>query len=250
MTRPLSRVVVISTLVRSFLVQGSWNYHTMLGLGFAFAMLPGLRRIIGSDADRLDAAVARHFEHFNAHPYLVTVALGAVLKLEADGTDPQVVRRFKLAVRGPLGSVGDTLVWATWLPGVAVLALALYWLGVPGWITAVFFLLTYNAGHVGLRVWGLRAGLRSGHDVARSLGAADLVGWARRMQPGVVLALGVLSGAVLGGEGGLADAGIPWSVLAMVGFLVGLIGGHRTWRPAAVAIVAAIGAIAGWGVIT
>jgi hypothetical protein len=117
-------------------------------------------------------------------------------------------------------------------------------------MVAAFFFLTYNVGHIGLRVWGLRAGLRAGHDVGRSLAAADLVGLARRLQPGIVLALGVLSGAVLGGEDGLAEAGILWSVLAVVGFLVGLSGGHRTWRPAAVATVAAIGAIAGWGVIT
>lgn len=250
MRGPLSRVAVVATFLRSFLIQGSWNYHTMLGSGFAFAMLPGLRRIFGSDSERMDASVVRHLEHFNAHPYLVSVALGAVLRLEADGTDPEVVRRFKLAVRGPLGSVGDTLVWATWLPGVAVSALALHWLGVPGWMVAALFFLTYNVGHIGLRVWGLRAGLRAGHDVGRSLAAADLVGLARRLQPGIVLALGVLSGAVLGGEGGLAEAGILWSVLAVVGFLVGLSGGHRTWRPAAVATVAAIGAIAGWGVIT
>lgn len=248
--RPLSRRAVASTFARSLLIQGSWNYHTMLGGGFAFAMLPGLRRIYAAEPERLEAAVARHVEHFNAHPYLASVALGAALRMEADGSDADSVRRFKLAVRGPLGSLGDTLVWATWLPGVAVLSLALYWLGAPGAVAVVFFLVVYNAGHVGLRAWGLLAGLRAGREVGRALGGADLVGWARRLQPLVVLSLGVMSGAVLGGEGGLAEARGPWGVLAIGGFLAGLLGGHRTWRPAAALTVGAIGAIAAWGVLT
>ena len=250
MRRALSRMAVASTFARSFLIQGSWNYHTMLGGGFAFAMLPGLRRIFGSEPENVDASVERHLEHFNAHPYLSSVALGAALRLEADGTDPETVRRFKLAVRGPLGSLGDTLVWATWLPGVAVLALTLFWLGAPAWVAALVFLVVYNVGHIGLRAWGLRAGLKAGRDVGRLLGSANLMGLARRLQPVVALLLGLLIGAVLNAERGLVDARALWAVLATAGFLAGLFGGHRTWRPAAAAMVAAIAVIACWGMIT
>ena len=35
----------VSVLLRSFTIQGSWNYRTMLGGGFAFAILPVLRRV-------------------------------------------------------------------------------------------------------------------------------------------------------------------------------------------------------------
>jgi mannose PTS system EIID component len=249
-SRPLTRLAVLGTFARSFLIQGSWNYHTMIGAGFAFAMLPGLRRMFSSDPERLRASVARHVELFNAHPYLTSVALGAALRMEAEGADPESVRRFKVAVRGPLGGLGDTLVWATWLPGVAVLALSLYWLGLPGWAVVMVFLVVYNAGHVGLRAWGLLVGLRAGRDVGRLLGRADLAGWAKRLQPVVVLLLGILSGAVLAGEGGLAETRGPWGVFALGGFVAGLVGGHRTWRPAAVITVGAIAAVAGWGVIT
>ena len=96
MSGTLSRRAVASAFARSFLIQGSWNYHTMIGSGFAFAMLPGLRDLFGEDPASMDASVRRHVEHFNAHPYLSTVALGAVLRLEADGADPETVRRFSL----------------------------------------------------------------------------------------------------------------------------------------------------------
>ena len=250
MSRILSRAALASTFMRSFLIQGSWNYHTMLGSGFAFAMLPGLRRLFGEDPAKMDASVQRHLEHFNAHPYLSNVALGAALRLEADGTDPDTVRRFKLAVRGPLGSLGDSLVWATWLPGVAVAALAMYWIGFPGWVAASFFLVVYNVGHVALRAWGFRAGLAEGREVGNRLGRADLGGWTRRLKSVVVVLLGVLAGAMLGGPGGLAEAGALWVALAAIGFLVGLFVGHMAWRPVAVATVATIGLVAAVGVFS
>ena len=85
MTVVLSRRVLASVFARSFLIQGSWNYRTMLGSGFAVAMLPALRLIFRENPVALEASVRRHLEHFNAHPYLSNIALGAALRLEADG---------------------------------------------------------------------------------------------------------------------------------------------------------------------
>jgi PTS system mannose-specific IID component len=239
----------VSTFLRSFLIQGSWNYHTMLGSGFAFAMLPGLKQLYREDAQALDAALERHLDHFNAHPYLAGVALGAALRLEADGADSEMVRRFKLAVRGPLGGLGDSLVWAAWLPGVSVLALALYWLGLPGWWAAAVFLGVYNVGHVGLRLWGFRVGLSEGRMVGRKLEQADFAGWTERLQGVITLVLGVLVGAILAADGGLASSGILWILLGGCAFLAGLRVGHHAWRPAAATVVSAIAVLAALGAL-
>jgi len=237
------------TLLRSFLIQGSWNYRTMLGTGFAFALLPGLRLIFHGRPEAFNDAVARHVGHFNAHPYFANVALGAVLRLESDGEAPETVARFKTAVRGPLGGLGDSLVWATWLPALSMVAVSLYWLGVPGWGAAAIFLVIYNSGHVGLRVWGFRAGLAGGRGVAARLSAARFSEWIRRFRSWAVVVMGILLGALLGGGGGLGDAGPLWTVLAAAAFLIGLSVGHRVWRPAAVVVVAAIAILATWGSI-
>jgi PTS system mannose-specific IID component len=250
MSGSLTRGAIVSAFLRSFLIQGSWNYHTMLGSGFAFAMVPGLKKLHGSDPQRMDEALQRHLEHFNAHPYLSGVALGAALRLEADGADPETVRRFKLAVRGPLGSLGDALVWAAWLPGVSVLALTLYWLGLPGLWSAVVFLAVYNAGHVGLRLWGFRIGLREGRMVGRRLEQADLARWTARLKEVVSVLLGLLVGAILAGNGGLAASGLLWVSLSASAFLAGLLIGHRAWRPAAATVVTAIGILAALGALT
>lgn len=248
-SRALPRRVVASTFARSFLIQASWNYHTMLGSGFAFAMLPVLRRLFGSNATEMDASVSRHLEHFNAHPYLSGVALGAAVRLEVDGTDPDTVRRLKMAVRGPLGSLGDALVWTTWLPGVAVGALALYWIGFPGWVVASVFLVIYNVGHVGLRLWGFAVGLEAGREIAKKLAEADITSWTVRMRPVVVGLLGVLVGAVIGADGGLAESGYLWLGLGGVAFVAGLLAGHRAWRPTAALTVAVIAVLASLGML-
>ena len=250
MSGELSRASLVSTFLRSFLIQGSWTYHTMLGSGFAFAMLPGLKRLYGSDPEAMDAAMQRHLDHFNAHPYLAGVALGAALRLEADGADPDTVRRFKLAVRGPLGGLGDGLVWATWLPGVSVLALTLYWVGLPGWWAVGVFVAVYNVGHLGLRVWGFRIGLREGRTVGRRLEQANLAGWTARLKAMTALLLGLLAGAVLAADGGLVSSGATWVGLAVGAFLAGLLIGHHAWRPAAATVVAVIAALAAVGVLT
>jgi PTS system mannose-specific IID component len=243
----LPRRALASACARSFLIQGSWNHKTMLGSGFAFAMHPALKFLFRGDPPGLEAALRRHLEHFNAHPYLASVALGAALRMEADGEDPDDVRRFKTAVRGPLGGLGDALVWGAWLPAASLAALALLWLGAPAWSAILLFLVGYNLGHLGLRAWGFATGLAGGRGVARSLGAAELSRWTERVRSLGGFLLGLFCGAVLIGRGGLAEAGLPWAVLACAGFVGGTLVGHRLWRPAAVAVVAAVALLAGWG---
>ena len=246
----LPLTVVLRIFARSFLVQGSWNYHTMLGTGFAWALLPALRRIHGEDPGALAAAVRRHLEHFNAHPYLSGVALGAAARLEAAGERAETISRFKTAVRGPLGSLGDQLVWAGLLPLSALGGLLLYWAGVPPRWVVLAFLVVYNAGHLALRWWGLSAGLGAGIDVARRLSGARLGGRAAALRPWLVLGTGLVGGVLLSRPSGLADAGWGWVVLAAGGFALGARGGHRVWRPAAVATVVAVVLISLTGVIS
>jgi mannose PTS system EIID component len=248
-TLSIPRRALASAFARSFVIQGSWNYHTMLGSGFAFAMLPGLRRIFAGDPKAMEASVRRHLEHFNSHPYLSNLALGAALRLEADGQDGDTVRRFKTAVRGPLGGLGDALVWAAWLPAISMAALSLMWLGAPGWVAVLVFLCVYNAGHIGLRLWGFRAGLQEGSAVGRRLTQSSLGAWTERVRAASSAILGLLTGAVLAGDGGLGDAGIDWGVLAVVAFVLGLMVGQRLWRPAAALVVAVVAFLATWGLV-
>jgi PTS system mannose-specific IID component len=158
-------------LLRSFAVQGSWNYQTLIGTGLAFVLAPALREVHAGDPEGLRRALGRHTELFNSHPYLATVAAGAVARLEADGAPPETVARFKAAVRGSLGSLGDRLVWLMWRPMAVLLGLALVLAGAAWWVGAAAFLLVFNALHLWMRAWGLRVGLRDGLAIGATLRA-------------------------------------------------------------------------------
>jgi PTS system mannose-specific IID component len=168
---PLTLGTRLSMLARLMTLQGSYNYETMVGNGLAFAMEPALRMLPGGPSgDAYRAAMARQSRYFNAHPYLAAVAVGALARAELMLEDPERIERFRTASCGPLGSVGDRLVWAAWLPFCSLLALLAFGLGVSAGATVVGFLVVYNVGHLGLRAWGLSAGWNRGLAVASVLG--------------------------------------------------------------------------------
>lgn len=216
-------VRLLQTWLSLFTIQGSWNHERMLGVGTGVASLPllrGLRRHRGEEAYR--AAVARSCSYFNAHPYLAGMAVAAEARAEIEEIPPAQIERFRCALGSPLGSLGDRLVWAGWLPASVGVGLLIY--GVTGhWIAALVFLLVYNAAHLGLRVWALRMGWSLGLQVANALGASRLR-WAVQFAPvGAALLLGLalpvatrrLALTVV------APGSISWSVWAG---LLGLVG--------------------------
>ena len=152
-------------LLRLFAVQGSYNYERMLGLGVGVAEEPLLRDLADGT---YRPAVARGAHFFNAHPYLIGLAVGAAARAEHDGAPPDQIERLREALCGPLGSLGDRLVWAGWLPFLSGLALVAVSLG-AGWGTVAAFLIVYNIGHVVLRWWALRAGWIHGLRVSTAL---------------------------------------------------------------------------------
>ncbi len=214
--------VPVSVLVRSFAVQGSWNYETLIGTGFAYALIPALRRRFDGDREALNRALARHGGLFNSHPYLAPMALGAVARMEMEDTDPALIDRFKTAVRGSLGSLGDRLVWSGWRPACLLLALSAYALGAPGWAAAAGFLVAYNLGHLGLRVWSFRMGVENGVRVGEKLRLSLVVPAQRLFARGGPFLVGVTLPLVL--SGGLVRIHVtwPWALAAAAAAAAGL----------------------------
>jgi len=156
-------------LARLFVLQASWNYERMQGVGFGYAAEPALRALEGGpQGARYRAALAREAHFFNAHPYFASLAVGAAVRAEMDGEPPERIERLRETLCGPLGSIGDRLFWASWLPATSALGLALVALGARWW-AAVAFLVLYNVVHVACRVWGLRAGWDHGLKVVLAL---------------------------------------------------------------------------------
>jgi len=202
-----------SALARLFTIQAAFTYERMLGVGFAYAAAPVLRALArgpgggaagGSDgpaaaerAHAFRAALARESHFFNAHPYFAALALGAATRAEVDGVPPERIERLRAALAGPLGSLGDRLIWAGWLPACAAVGLLLVALSAGAWAVAVFLVL-YNAVHLWLRAWGLREGWRSGVGVAGALASPGLQRSLELIAPLAALVVGAALPAVLG----------------------------------------------------
>lgn len=157
--------------LRLLAIQGAWNYESLLGNGVGFCVEPALRLLPGGvHGPAFKSALARESHYFNAHPYLAAIAVGALARAELDGEPPERIDRFRTALCAPLGSVGDRLVWAGWLPFCSLASLAIFGLGASTATVVVFFLAAYNTGHFALRIWGLETGWRHGLRVAAALG--------------------------------------------------------------------------------
>lgn len=114
---------------RSQFLQGSWNYERMQNGGFAYAMIPAIKKLYKTKEDQA-AALQRHMEFFNTHPYVAAPILGVTLALEeekANGAevDNSAIQGVKVGMMGPLAGVGDPVFWFTLRPMIAALGASL-----------------------------------------------------------------------------------------------------------------------------
>lgn len=154
---------------RLFTIQASWNYERMQGIGFGNAAEPALRSLEGGrGGERYRAALGRQARFFNSHPYFAGLAVGAAIRAELEGERPEKIERLRATLGAPLGSLGDRLIWASWLPVCAAIGIVLFAFGSRSW-AVIAFLVLYNLVHVGCRWWALRSGWRHGMTVASAL---------------------------------------------------------------------------------
>lgn len=104
----------------SQLLQGSWNYERMQNGGWAYSMIPALRRLYPNKED-MAAALQRHLVFFNTQPYLASPIIGVTLALEEDKANgvevnDEAIQGVKVGMMGPLAGVGDPVFWYTVRP--------------------------------------------------------------------------------------------------------------------------------------
>jgi PTS system mannose-specific IID component len=227
-------------LLRSFLIQGSWNYRTLIGAGVAWALLPVSR----SPNPAEERGWPESEQPFNAHPYLVPMVLGALAHASGAGASPEQTRRFREALGSPLGSLGDRLVWGAWRPVCLLLGALGGALGGSPVMVVLVVVVTYNLLHIVLRVWALRVGLASGFEVGKALASARLPLVSERVETVGVIVFGCLLGVVAVEMLGLWTSGALWAVVP--GALLcwaGIVQGDtlRRWAPALLFFLVALG---------
>jgi len=167
----------------------------MQSLGFAFALIPVLRRLY-PDPEVFSGRLAAHMEYFNTQPYLASFVLGAVARAEEDlASDRKAavdVAELKKTLMAPLGALGDSFFWGSLKPFAASAAVAVLLTG--AWWAPLLFLVLYNIVHVGLRLSLVFVGYETEGDVVALLSRYNFTRLARRYK---VLSLAII-GCIVG----------------------------------------------------
>ncbi|GFP76326.1 PTS system mannose/fructose/sorbose family transporter subunit IID [Clostridium fungisolvens] len=171
----LSKSDRISVWFRSFFLQGSWNYERMQNGGWAFAMIPAIKRLYTTKEERA-AALERHLEFFNTHPYVASPVIGVTLALEeerANGApiDDVTIQGVKIGMMGPLAGIGDPVFWFTVRPILGALGASLAMSG--NVLGPIIFFLAWNIIRMAFmwytQEFGFKAGSRISDDLSGGL---------------------------------------------------------------------------------
>ena len=185
----LSRGTRIQVWLRLLLLQGSWNFERLQGLGFFYAILPALKKIYGPD--KLPGVCRRHLRYFNTHPYLAPTVAGAVLKLEEQagtGQEEVDIDGFKDTVAAPYAAIGDALFWGGLRPLAAGIALLIAAKGIL-WAPLVFLLL-FNLVPIWFRTAGYVRSYRQGVRSVEFIQRRRLPDWAIHTKEAAIVVFG------------------------------------------------------------
>ena len=163
--------------IRSNLLQGSWNFERMQALGYAFGIVPAIRRLYPEGSQERKDAIKRHLEFYNTQPFVTAPILGVNLAMEeerANGApiDDAAINGVKVGLMGPLAGVGDPIFWGTLRPICAILGINFAQNG--SWLGPILFFVLFNAVRLFVRYWGIQYGYKKGLEIVSDMGGGTL----------------------------------------------------------------------------
>ena len=161
---------------RSTFLQGSWNYERMQNLGWAYALIPALKKLYTKKEDQA-AALERHLEFFNTHPYVAAPIIGVTLALEeekANGAaiDDAAIQGVKIGMMGPLAGIGDPVFWFTVRPILGALGASLALTG--NIIGPLIFFVAWNAIRMTFLWYTQELGYKAGSEITKDMSGGIL----------------------------------------------------------------------------
>ena len=167
----LSKKDRISVAWRHQFLQGSWNYERMQNGGWCYSIIPAIKKLYKTDEERV-AALKRHLEFYNTHPYVSAPVMGVTLALEeerANGADvnDQSIQGVKIGMMGPLAGVGDPIFWFTLRPILGALGASLALSG--NIIGPLIFFFVWNIIRMGFLWYTQEFGYKVGNSIAKDL---------------------------------------------------------------------------------
>ena len=156
---------------RSTFIQGSWNYERMQNGGWAFSLIPAIKKLYKTKEER-SAALTRHLEFFNTHPYVASPIIGVTLALEEDRAngaqvDDVTIQGVKVGMMGPLAGIGDPVFWFTVRPILGALGASLAMAG--NILGPIIFFLGWNIIRMAFTWYTQELGYKAGSRITEDL---------------------------------------------------------------------------------
>ena len=161
---------------RSQFLQGSWNYERMQNLGWAYSLIPAIKKLYTKKEDQA-AARERHLEFFNTHPYVAAPIMGVPLALEeerANGVeiDDAAIQGVKIGMMGPLAGIGDPVFWFTVRPILGALGASLAASG--NLVGPLLFFFGWNAIRMAFLWYTQEFGYKAGSEITKDMSGGIL----------------------------------------------------------------------------
>ena len=161
---------------RSQFLQGSWNYERMQNLGWAYSLIPAIKKLYTKKEDQA-AALERHLEFFNTHPYVAAPIMGVTLALEeerANGVeiDDAAIQGVKIGMMGPLAGIGDPVFWFTVRPILGALGASLAASG--NLVGPLLFFFGWNAVRMAFLWYTQEFGYKAGSEITKDMSGGIL----------------------------------------------------------------------------
>ena len=161
---------------RSQFLQGSWNYERMQNLGWAYSLIPAIKKLYTKKEDQA-AALERHLEFFNTHPYVAAPIMGVTLALEeerANGIeiDDAAIQGVKIGMMGPLAGIGDPVFWFTVRPILGALGASLAASG--NLVGPLLFFFGWNAIRMAFLWYTQEFGYKAGSEITKDMSGGIL----------------------------------------------------------------------------
>ncbi|PHP53195.1 PTS system mannose/fructose/sorbose family transporter subunit IID [Actinomyces ruminis] len=165
---------------RSTFLLGSFNFERMQAMGFCITLMPAIRKFYPSNKTEQAAALKRHLEFYNTHPWISSVVFGVTAAMEeqrAKGEDigDDTITNVKVGLMGPLAGVGDPIFWGTVRPVLGALGASLALTGSgSAWLGPLIYFLGINIIRILVRWYGLKWGYERGTAMVSEVGGGQL----------------------------------------------------------------------------
>lgn len=146
--------------------------------GFAYSMIPVLKKLYGDDKEKLTEGLLRHSEVYNNTYACSPFVLGIASAMEEEAAnnpdfDTSSINNIKVALMGPLSGIGDSI----FLSGIRIIALGV---GIPlclqgNFLGVILYFLIYNVPAFWLRYAGMYKGYEIGTGYLDKLKSSGLI---------------------------------------------------------------------------